>query len=243
MASQIMNSNHHYVIYTTGFCIVYSTYFVVDRILYKTNEKYRNLDKTKRIYIVSNILKSILLGAITPLASTILYQTMYLDHWNNNLIKNIGIIYAIPDGVSLALVKKMHMTTKIHHIIVCVFNIISVHNDYTEDSIVRCMVIYACFSCFAFIVNLLLGVRFLHDNKRVGIIMAKTSLYLYMTCCLINWAWHGKYVHTLVDSCDGGLCRITIPAYCAMIMMLAWDDIKLNKWLYKESYLKQIKDK
>ena len=242
MASHIINSNHHYVIYTTGFCIVYSTYFIVDRILYKANKKYRDLDKTKQIYIVSNILKAILLGTITPLAATILYQTMCLDYWNNNLIKNIGIIYAIPDSVSLGLVKKMHITTKIHHIIVCIFNIISIHNDYTEDSIVRCMVIYACFSCFAFIVNLLLGIRYLHDNKRIGIIMAKASLYIYMTCCLINWTWHGKYVYTLVNSCDGGLCRITIPTYCSMIMMLAWDDIKLNKWLYKESYIKQIKD-
>lgn len=241
MVSNIIYSEHHYIIYSTGFCILYITYFIVDNMLKKTNNKYRNLDKNKQFYIVSNILKSLLLGTITPFAAMVLYQTMCLDHWNNNLIKNIGIIYAIPDGVSLTLVRKMDMTTKIHHTIVCIFNIISINNNYEEDNIVRCMVIYACFSCFAFIVNLLLGVRFLHDSKRIGIIMAKASLYIYMTCCLINWAWHGKYVHTLVNKCDGGLCQITIPSYCAMIMMLAWDDIKLNKWLYKESY-KQIKD-
>ena len=75
--------------------------------------------------------------------------------------------------------------------------------------------------------------------------MAKASLYIYMTCCLINWAWHGKYIHTLVDKCNDTVCQVTIPSYCALIMMLAWDDIKLNKWLYKESKIKQkaIKDK
>ncbi len=244
MLHTIANSDHHYAIYTLGFYIVFSAYYIVDSLLLKISPKYLALDNEKRTYVVSNIIKSLLLGSITPIAGTILYQTMHLDQWNNNLIKNIGILYAIPDGVSLALVNKMHMTTKIHHIIVCIFNMISIHNNYEEESIVRCMVIYACFSCFAFIVNLLLGVRFLHDNKKIGIFMARASMYIYVLCCLVNWAWHGKYIHTLVDKCNGGYCQITIPAYCGMIMMLAWDDIKLNHWLYKESKIecKKIKD-
>ena len=69
--------------------------------------------------------------------------------------------------------------------------------------------------------------------------MAKASLYIYVLCCLINWAWHGKYIHTLIDECNDRVCQITIPAYCGMIMMLAWDDLKLNKWLYKESCTKR----
>ena len=47
------------------------------------------------------------------------------------------------------------------------------------------------------------------------------------------------YIHTLIDECNDRVCQITIPAYCGMIMMLAWDDLKLNKWLYKESYTKR----
>ena len=51
------------------------------------------------MYTVSNILKSTQLCIISPFAIDILYQTMYLDQWNNNYIKNVGILYAIPDGV------------------------------------------------------------------------------------------------------------------------------------------------
>ena len=118
MLHTIANSDHHYAIYTLGFYIVFSAYYIVDSLLLKISPKYLALDNEKRTYVVSNIIKSLLLGSITPIAGTILYQTMHLDQWNNNLIKNIGILYAIPDGVSLALVNKMHMTTKIHHIIV-----------------------------------------------------------------------------------------------------------------------------
>jgi len=239
MPTALINSNQHYVIYSMGCYILFSSYFVVDKLLLQKSKKYQDLTEDKRVYVVSNLLKGILLGGISPLASMILYQTMYLDQWNNNLIRNVGILYAVPDTVSLMLVNKMQRTTKIHHMIVTLFNIISIHNDYGQESIVRCMVIYACFSCFAFIVNLLLGARYLHDNKQIGIFMAKASLYIYVLCCLINWAWHGKYIHTLIDECNDRVCQITIPAYCGMIMMLAWDDLKLNKWLYKESYTKR----
>ena len=240
-----MTSDHHYMLYSTGLYFMISTYFLVDRFLFKTNEKYRKLGEDKRLYVVSNLLKAVLLGAISPIASTILYQTMVLNQWNNNLIRNVGILYALPDSTSLVLVRKMQLTTKVHHIIVCLFNLVSMHNDYQQDNIIRCMIIYACLSCFAFIVNLLLGVRYLHNNQRIGVVMAKAALYIYMICCLINWTWHGKYVYTLVNKCDNTMCQVAIPSYCAMIMMLAWDDIKLNKWLYKESKIKHkvVKDK
>jgi len=130
-----------------GCYILFSTYFVVDKLLLEKSRKYKDLTEDKRVYVVSNLLKGILLGGISPLASMILYQTMYLDQWNNNLIRNVGILYAVPDTVSLMLVNKMQMTTKIHHVIVVLFNAISLHNDYNQYSIVRCMVIYACFSC------------------------------------------------------------------------------------------------
>lgn len=232
----IFKSDYHYTIYIVGFYLFFSTYFVMDRFLSSTNEKYRRLSNEKQMYVVSNILKGILLCGITPIVGNILYETMYLDNWDNNLIKNMGIVYAIPDCVSLTLVKKMDMTTKIHHSIVCIFNIFSIRNDYNNDNIIRCMVIYACFSCFAFIVNILLGTRYLHDNRNIGIFMAKVAMYIYVTCCFINWAWHGKYVYLLANKCDNTVCQITIPTYCGMVMMLAWDDIKLNKWLYKEAY-------
>lgn len=234
----IFKSDYHYTIYIVGFLLFYSIYVMMDKFLSYTNKKYRTLSYEKQMYVVSNISKGLLLCGVTPMVGNLLYDTMYLENWDNTWIKNMGILYAIPDSVSLLVVKKMDMTTKIHHSIVCIFNIVSIHNDYNNENIIRCMIIYACFSCFAFIVNILLGTRYLHENKKIGSYMAKAAMYIYVACCFINWVWHGKYVYTLANQCDNMICQITIPTYCGMIMMLAWDDIKLNKWLYKEAYIK-----
>jgi len=51
------------------------------------------------------------------------HEFLKKEQTTNNLIRNIGVLYAIPDGVSLTLVRKMQTTTKIHHIIVCIFNV------------------------------------------------------------------------------------------------------------------------
>ena len=163
----ILNSEYHFTFYLFGSVLFYYTFFFTNLVLTAYNEKYLRLDEDKKMYVVSNILKSIQLGALTPLAGYVLYDTMYNDSWNNSMIKNLGVWYSIPDTVSLILVKKMDMTTKIHHGIVCLFNIASITNDYTEENIVRCLIIYAAFSTYAFIVYFMLGARFLHNNKNV----------------------------------------------------------------------------
>ncbi len=239
----ILTENENYVIfYCFFFYIVYASYFVFDSVLNKYSNNYKLLTDDKKMYSVSNILKSVHLSIITLPAADILYQTMYLDVWNNNYIKNVGILYAIPDCVSLLMVNKMDRTTKIHHWIVCCFNVVSIYNDYEQENIVRCMIIYACFSCFAYIVNFLLGIRYINNNKTLIKNLSAVAFYVYSLCCFINWCWHIKYFNTLIYKCDNIVCRITIPTYYLMISALAFDDIKLNKWLYKNKNVKLIEE-
>ena len=239
MFDVLLNWDNYISFYLFGFYVVFASYFVYDFFLKKYCSAYKLLNSDQQMYTVSNILKATQLFMISPFTIDILYQTMYLDKWNNNYIKNVGILYSIPDGVSLFMVNKMDITTKIHHSIVCIFNIISIYNNYEDDNIVRCMIIYACFSCFAYIVNLLLGVRHINNNKRITSIMSKYAFYIYFLCCIINWAWHITHFYTLVISCDDIVCKITIPTYYLFVTALAIDDIKLNKWLYRKSFQHQ----
>uniref|UniRef100_A0A7S4F235 Uncharacterized protein n=1 Tax=Chrysotila carterae TaxID=13221 RepID=A0A7S4F235_CHRCT len=83
------------------------------------------------------------------------------DEWNTQRIRNLGVLYAIPDFVSLFLVSRMAFSTKLHHVCVVVFMVANLFNDYSDDGVGRALVVYAVFSTFAYLVNLLLASRFL----------------------------------------------------------------------------------
>ena len=233
--NNIFISEHHYLIYIIGAIIFHWSYFMFDIILNKTSKKYKALTHDKKMYAVSNILKSLMLGGITPIAWCILYNGIANDTWNNNLIKNMGVLYTIPDTVSLMTVNKMDMTTKIHHSVVVIFNIGSMHNNYNEENVFRCMLVYACFSSFAFLVNFLLGIRFLHNNKEVDKYLSRAAFLIYSKCCLINWVYHYYELKNQWYSCDDNCFKIIL--YLAMVTTIAIDDIKLNKWLFNKSKL------
>ena len=236
MITDIIYSNNHFSIYIIGAIIFHWTYFMADKILVIMNEHYRNLNDDKKKYVVSNINKSLLLGGITPIAGNILYNSIYTGVWNNNLIKNMGIFYSIPDTVSILVVNKMDLTTKIHHTVVIIFNFASIYNDYNENNIFRCMLVYACFSAFAYMVNFQLGARFLHKNKKIDNKLSLLAFVIYFISCFTNWSYH---YYTLKDQwsvCSEPDCY-KILIYLLMISTIAVDDLKLMKWLFNKSRL------
>ena len=77
MISSIIYTDNHFSIYIIGAIIFHWSYFIVDKILVNVNEHYKNLNHDKKMYVVSNINKLIVLGGITPIAGTILYDSLY----------------------------------------------------------------------------------------------------------------------------------------------------------------------
>ena len=101
-----------------------------------------------------------------------MYSTMSLDVWPSNRIKLMGTLYSIPDFVSLFMVSRMATTTIVHHIVVCVFNCVSLYNDYQVNNVVRAIMVYAVWSTFAYLVNLLLASRFLNTSPVVSMVLS-----------------------------------------------------------------------
>jgi hypothetical protein len=48
--------------------------------------------------------------------------------------------------------------------------------DYTQANVCRCIMVYAIFSCFAYIVNLLLAIRFLGVSRAITLFLMRCSL-------------------------------------------------------------------
>ena len=61
----------------------------------------------------SNLIKSAVLLAYTPSAAATLYHAIALDDWSTPRIRAMGVLYAIPDAVSLLLVSRMATSTKV----------------------------------------------------------------------------------------------------------------------------------
>merc|ERR1712005_16982 len=101
----------------------------------------------------------------------------------------MGTLYAIPDFVSLIVVTRMATSTKIHHVVVIIFNIISCYNDYNNVNVVRAIMVYAVFSVFAYLVNLLLASRFVQTSLVTKFILSLLALLIYAACCGFNWSW------------------------------------------------------
>lgn len=183
--------------------------------------------KKKKNYVLSNLIKSGLLFVYTPSALYILYDTMYNDNWNNLKIKNMGSLYAIPDFVSLFMVKNMNISTKIHHTLVVIFYLSNLMNDYNKENIFRPLTVYAIFSTLAYSVNFTLAIRFF-KNKNIKKILTPLSFYIYLTCCIINWLWNIYYIQKLLYINN----HFTIYIYMLFISFIVWDDIILLKWLH-----------
>ena len=240
MIGTILQSEHYYSVYIVGFYIIFSSYFVLRHYLEKYSVSYKKLDENKKMYVVSNFIKAAALAIQSPYVIYFLYKIFYLNDWNTIEIRNLGNLYAISDGVSLLLVRKMSISTKIHHIIVCIFNIISLQNDYSIDNVFRCMPVYAALSSLSYLVNFLLGCRYLDFTKPIIRNLSIAAMTIYITCCLGNWLWHIKHLYFLWIRCDDMLCTYMIPLYCGFIAVIIWDDIILNCWLYRNAQKKLI---
>ena len=229
VSEYILNIVHTESVFLLGSYVTFTSYFILHYYLVKHSSSYQNVDEDKQFYVLSNLIKTAVLAAMTPSVLHLLYETLILDEWHSQRIHNIGCMYCIPDFVSLLLVNHMTKATKGHHICVCIFSYLSRNNDYAQENICRLMVVYGIFSTLAFLVNFLLASRFLNVSRRMFVTLSILSLIIYASACAFNWAWQVYYVARLI-SLDN---HWSVYVYCALLCVVVYDDIVLNKWLIK----------
>ena len=230
----VVSARAHFAVFAVGTYVVFSSYFVADYFLARQSTSYARIPDDKKFYVLSNLIKSAVLTAYTPQAAYLLYQSIALDEWSTPRIRSLGVLYAIPDFVSLFLVQRMALTTKAHHVCVVIFMVINLYNDYAHENVCRALVVYAVFSTFAYLVNLLLASRFLPVKPRMSLAMSAVALVVYTSCLAINWMWQVGFVASLHARkwADGDAHAVgAIYAYLAAISMVVYDDVVLTKWL------------
>lgn len=133
--------------------------------------------------------------------------------------------------MSLLLVRRMTWSTIVHHVTVCIFNVVNIQNNYEEENVCRLIFVYAVFSTFAYLVNLLLASRFLSSEEETATIwMSYAAFIIYGFCLCINWVWQIFYIIHLLDVNP----HWSIYVYSILILVLVYDDLVLERWLYKK---------
>ena len=191
----------------------------------KQSSSYAAIPDDKKFYVLSNLIKSAVLLAYCPLAARTLFLALVRGQWSTPRIRQLGVLYAIPDAVSMALVERMAWSTKVHHVCVVAFMVVNLFNTYEDETVGRALVVYAIFSTFAYLVNLLLASRFLPVAPRLSLAMAVTACIIYAGCLAINWTWQVAYLYRLATTNP----TPGLLVYISAISLVVYDDCVLVK--------------
>ena len=148
----------------------------------------------------------------------------------------MGSLYASGDLVAVAtMFHKLPLTTKIHHICVCIFAFLNTFVvDYTSpDLIWRHSAILAACSAPTYLVNTYLGLRCLKEispkeKKR----LAGFALSIYTVFISMSATWN--VVLLLFTPWD-----VSVVLYMMTILLIYFDDYKLSMYLLDNSPCKK----
>lgn len=213
-------------IFIIGSYVIGSSYCVCDFVMQRKSTSYVSIPDDKKFYALSNLIKSATLVSYVPFAAHTLWQCTIDDVWDTARIHRLSVLYCIPDFVSLFLVRRMTKPTVVHHLFVVIFTVVNVHNDYNDDNACRGVVVYACFSTFAYLVNLLLASRFLNATSQYAAHLSLLATCIYVFCLGLNWTWQLWYVSNRFAATPR-----TCVAYMCALLMVVYDDVVLCRWL------------
>jgi hypothetical protein len=211
------------------FFITLFSYFIIHKILDKFVLSFKKINpEHKKMYVVKNYIKSFFLACLC-------YKLdKFSDLLNGNLdlmfIKRCAIYYIMNDILGLIIVKKLPLTTKIHHITtsLCGFAIIMKKSNNLD--VLSLIVLYAVFSSIAFCVNFYLGLRIYSSDIKLKRYMSNISFWTYLLSCIVNWILQ-IFLATKVF--------LLVPIYHTIFYFIflysvGKDDIILMKWLYDD---------
>ena len=208
--------------------LIHISYNPVGSLMNKYLMNYRDINpEHKKIYVVSNLIKGLVLGLNSHVGIKLLYNYYVYGLWDLRTIKMFGAIYASLDMVSMFHVEKMQTNTKIHHIMVQVLYFMGLlRYNFNEKSLANPMVIYAIYSGLAYMVNIYLSLRVFVKNEKMLKTMKYVNYIIYINCCAQNWLYQGYFLTTtnnipLIEKC----------VYSSIIMSIIYDDWVLINFL------------
>ena len=218
-------------IVASTFTLIYGCYWAIEMLL-SSNKRFVKLPFDRKRYVIKNIIKCIYLYILTMFNIFCIKNILIYDIWDNNTIKLMGLMYCLPDFISLFRVPNMHRATIQHHMTTTILATLNLFIDYSQNSHWRGMIIYAYLSMLTGIVNFYLAFRLIHKDDQIDIKkrLAKTSFVIYLASLILNWSYQLYIVSQWVMVFP----LIGLYAYMFLIAFVVNDDIILLSFLYHE---------
>lgn len=194
--------------------------------------RFKKMSVSRKKYVVCNFVKSAILCMLGLRSLPILLKVVLTFpqtpiFTNVSEIKNLGSIYTALDSSSIFYNTKMSYTTLCHHIAVIIFYIFNLYDSYDKNSICLLIMLYAIFSSFGFLVNFLLGLRFIYNINKI---YYKICFSFFLITSLINWIIQFTYYR--YNNYDNNY----IHMYIFLLVFIIYDDIILLRWLKNKSF-------
>lgn len=223
-------------------------YFVIYKILKYCNAEFWNLSKfenefnverskgislenskkNKRLYIVKNYVKSLVLGIFCYRAVYQAYVILFaIDSFDIFDLQLNTLAYVFTDTIGLLIVPNLPINTKLHHITTNLLGVYVLSATYSNVCSSFLPVLYASFSALSFIVNFYLAYRchsMSEENKKI---LSKISYWVYASTSVMNWFVQIYYM--IVVFINGEYVFPTM--YIACLYTIIKDDIILMRWL------------
>jgi hypothetical protein len=210
-------------------------------------DEFRQKTYNKRLYIIKNIIKSIILNILTfhiiigffndrniyYLPKT---HDLYID---NHYIKRLASAYVSNDLLALLIVPKLPKTTKIHHITSCLILFYIYFIDFNDpNDIGKGIFLYTFMSMASYLVNFVLAVRNFNNFPYLNL-LRKLAYYSYLACVTLNWGGH-VFLYGF-KTIEYTLTLKHIIYMCVLVPLIN-DDLVLLSWLKKSSNKKLTED-
>lgn len=170
-------------------CCFVTLYPALHLFFYK-NTKYRRLVFDDKMWMISRRIKGVVMLCLLPFVTY---------GWDNEVIVWCGIFYAAPFAATLCM-SRMKYVQKMKHLLVMTFAVVAPYVDFLEETPARCAVVYCCFSCLLFWVEL-------YDNR-----------HMHLSICVCSWLWQVYYMAVNDMSLKGVL-------WVSCLVILVNDDV------------------
>jgi hypothetical protein len=185
-------------------------------------------------YRAVNAVKGAVLGAMS-IPSIVLIGDAFLDTehawW---FIPYMSTVYASLDMAALLVLDAMHTSTTVHHTVVQLLHWYLSTQDYGKSGLARPIVVFACFSCLAFLANVRLALReYPKDDPRLKAAVTLVTAwahYVYIVTCVLNTAAQLYLVRALWSTTS----LFPMGMYIVAAASVFNDDLVLIAWLSRE---------
>ena len=200
------------------------------------------------MYRTVNAVKGAALGVIAVPSFGLIYGAVTDQPLVWDVVPMAATVYSAIDLAAMFVMKDMHTSTVVHHVIVQILYLYMAARDFAFEGLVIPIVVFAGYSSIAALANVRLALRGIPAEetglKQIAEQVTPLAWQVYTVTCLSNALTQVYLLLTLGPLGKGSIGWIVGTVYLGAIYFVTLDDLILIRWLMdKDTTVKKVSDK